>query len=144
VWTGTTYALAAGMILEAFSVPSSMTSSSTINDVTLTISEALEGTNKMTPSTILINGIQGPGSSSDIISAAIGCESRNNLDSVPLVSQQELLKMAFTTAQGIHDAVSTYRTCIGRALSSLYLNLSWIFAFELIFISFFTVLYWEI
>ena len=123
MWTGTTYALAAGMILEAFSVPSSMTSSSTTNDVTAIISDALEGTNKMTSSTILINGIQGPGSSSDIISATIGCESRNNLDSVPLFSQQELLKMAFTTAQGIHDAVSTYRTCIIIIISQFELNI---------------------
>jgi hypothetical protein len=124
VWTGTTYALAAGMILEAFSVPSSMTSSSGNNDVTATISDAGEGTNKIKSSTILLNGIQGPGSSLDFASAPTGCESRNKLDSVPLVSQQELLKMAFTTAQGIHDAVSTCSTCVVRALSSLCHNLS--------------------
>ena len=124
MWTGTTYALAAGMILEAFSVPSSMTSSSTTNDVTAIISDALEGTNKITSSTVLFNGTEGTGPSLDFASAPIGCESKNKVDSVPLVSQQELLKMAFTTAQGIHDAVSTCSTCIVSALSSLYHNLS--------------------
>jgi hypothetical protein len=123
VWTGTTYALAAGMILEAFSVPSSMTSSSGINDVTSTISDEVEGTNKITSSTISINGIQGPGSTLDITPSPIGCESRNKLDFVPLVSQQELLKMAFSTAQGIHDAVSTYRTCIIITKSQFELNI---------------------
>ena len=100
------------MILEAFSAPSSMTSSSTINDVTTVISDALEGNNKMTPSTTLINGIEVQGPSLDFITLPIRCGSSNEVGSVPLVSQQGLLEMAFTTAQGIHDAVCTYRTCI--------------------------------
>lgn len=123
MWTGTTYALASGMILEAFSIPPSMTSSRAINDITATISDALEGNNRMTSSTMLINGIEVPGPSVDFISFPVGCESSNNLDSVPPVSQQELLKMAFTTAQGIHDAVCTYRTCIVITTSQFELTI---------------------
>ena len=107
MWTGTTYALAAGMILEAFSFPPTMIG---INDVlesndSTTLSIALENE-------ISIKNAEGQGPDFGIVSIPKGLLMNNQLESISPVSQQTLLKMAFTTAQGIHDAVSTYRTCV--------------------------------
>lgn len=107
MWTGTTYALAAGMILEAFSSPSQR---SGINDVTARNGDVLQDHHTVTSP--IATGGQGQGQGMGAVSALKGLTMNVKLDAITPVSQQALLKMAFTTAQGIHDAVCTYRTCI--------------------------------
>ena len=98
------------MILEAFSYPPSL---SGINDVVAINSVVPEGDDTMTAS---INPTGCKVSDFSIIPASNGMIQINTLDSVSPVSQQALLKMAFSTAQGIHDAVCTDRTCVNISM----------------------------
>lgn len=114
MWTGTTYALAAGMILEAFSFPPQI---SGINDVTARNVDVFQDHHNVTSSIEHVNEIsiystggQSQGQGIGAVSVPKGLTMDSKLDAITPVSQQALLKMAFTTAQGIHDAVCTYRT----------------------------------
>ena len=105
------------MLLEAFSLPPLL---SGINDVTAGNNDVLQLNQSVTSpiahmEEISINAIrsQGQGQRQGIGAVSIPkvLTMNSKFDAIPPVSQQALLKMAFTTAQGIHDAVCTYHTC---------------------------------